>query len=151
MTGMVALGGLLSSRVVKRLGTRESMCIAFALYALGALGMSLTSVASPYWVAVVPMLAIGMASGFISPAATSPALGTVDKQRAGMAAAVLNSARQSGSALGVAIFGTFIATAHVFQQAMNLILGIVVTLSMVAACVWWIASRPVEAEPCRLS
>ncbi|WP_035555153.1 MFS transporter [Burkholderia sp. 9120] len=151
MTGMVALGGLLSSRVVKRLGTRESMCIAFVLYALGALGMSLTNAASPYWVAVVPMLAIGMASGFISPAATSPALGTVDKNRAGIAAAVLNSARQSGSALGVAIFGTFISTAHVFQQAMNLILGIVATLSTIAACVWWVASRPVEAEPCRLS
>ncbi|WP_258168427.1 MFS transporter [Paraburkholderia sp. BL21I4N1] len=141
MTGMVALGGLLSSRIVKRLGARESMCIAFALYALGALGMSLTTVASPYWAAVVPMLAIGMASGFISPAATSPALGTVDKNRAGIAAAVLNSARQSGSALGVAIFGTFISSAHVFQQAMNLILGIVVTLSMLAACVWWVASR----------
>lgn len=151
MTGMVALGGLLSSRIVKRLGTRTSMCGAFALYALGALGMSLTSVASPYWVAVVPMLAIGMASGFISPAATSPALGTVDKNRAGIAAAVLNSARQSGAALGVAIFGTFISTAHVFQQAMNLILGIVVTLSIIAACVWWVASRPVEAEPCRSS
>ncbi|WGS54224.1 MFS transporter [Paraburkholderia sp. D15] len=141
MTAMVALGGLLSSRVVKRLGVRESMCVAFALYALGALGMSFATANSPYWLAVAPMLAIGMASGFISPAATSPALGTVDRQRVGIAAAVLNSARQSGSALGVAVFGTFISTAHVFQAAMNLILGIVVTLSMFAAGVWWMAAR----------
>lgn len=150
MTGMVALGGLLSSRLVKHLGARQSMCIAFALYALGALGMSLSTARSPYWLAVVPMLAIGMASGFISPAATSPALGTVDHNRAGIAAAVLNSARQSGSALGVAIFGAFISTAHAFQSAMDLILGIVVVLSMMAACVWWAASRPAAVERCRV-
>lgn len=119
------------------------MCIAFGLYAAGALGMMLSTASSPYWFAVLPMLAIGMASGFISPAATSPALGTVEKGRAGVAAAVLNSARQSGSALGVAIFGTFISAVHVFRSAMSVVLGIVVVLSMVAACVWWVTSRPI--------
>ncbi|MEQ5842875.1 MFS transporter [Paraburkholderia acidicola] len=144
MTGMVALGGLLSSRFVKLLGARQSMCIAFGFYAAGALGMMLSTASSPYWLAVLPMLAIGMASGFISPAATSPALGTVEKSRAGVAAAVLNSARQSGSALGVAIVGTFISTVHVFQSAMNVVLGIVVVLSVVAALVWWVTSQPVS-------
>ncbi|MFM0290208.1 MFS transporter [Paraburkholderia megapolitana] len=142
MTGMVALGGLLSSRFVRLLGARQSMCIAFGLYAAGALGMMLSTASSPYWRAVLPLLAIGVASGFISPAATSPALGTVEKSRAGVAAAVLNSARQSGSALGVAIVGTFISTVHVFQSAMNAVLGIVVVLSVVAAFVWWATSRP---------
>ncbi|WP_133649098.1 MFS transporter [Paraburkholderia flava] len=137
MTGMVAIGGLLSSRLVKYLGSRPSMCIAFGLYAAGALGMMLSSAHSHYWLAVAPLLAIGLASGFISPAATSPALGTVEKNRAGVAAAVLNSARQSGSALGVAIFGTFISTAHAFQTAMSAVLGIVAVLSLVAALVWW--------------
>ncbi|WP_114810375.1 MFS transporter [Paraburkholderia kururiensis] len=145
MTGMVAVGGLLSSRLVKRLGSMPSMCIAFGFYAAGAIGMMFSTANSPYALAVVPLLAIGMASGFISPAATSPALGTVDKGRAGVAAAVLNSARQSGSALGVAIFGTLISMVNAFETAMTVILGIVVALSLMAALVWWGTSRAVRA------
>ena len=75
---------------------------------------------------------IGFASGFISPAATSPALGTVDRRRAGVAAA-LNAARQSGSALGVAIFGACIATLQPFPAAMRVALGIATGLSALAA------------------
>jgi len=145
MTAMVAIGGLFSSRLVKRFGQRWSMCAAFGCYAAGALGMTLSTATSPYWQAILPMLVIGLASGFISPAATSPALGTVEKSRAGIAAAVLNSARQSGAALGVAIFGTFIATLHLFQTAMNLALGTVVVLSASAAIVWWVTSRTVNS------
>ncbi|WP_206996814.1 MFS transporter [Trinickia mobilis] len=141
MTVMVALGGLSSSRLVKRFGERRSMCAAFGLYAAGALGMTLSTAHSPYWTAIAPMLAIGLASGFISPAATSPALGTVEKSRAGVAAAVLNSARQSGAALGVAIFGTFISALHAFQAAMNVALGVVAAVSAVAAAIWWTTRR----------
>ncbi|RKP45253.1 MFS transporter [Trinickia fusca] len=146
MTGMVATGGLFSSRLVQRFGARFSMCAAFGLYAAGAAGMSLATANSPYWQAIVPMLAIGLASGFISPAATSPALGTVEKSRAGVAAAVLNSARQSGAALGVAIFGTLISVLHAFQTAMYLVMAGVIGLSALAALVWWIASRPPRAK-----
>jgi MFS transporter, DHA2 family, methylenomycin A resistance protein len=137
MTGMVAAGGLLSSRLAKRLGGRLSMCFAFGLYAGGALGMTGSNAATPYWYAVVPMLAIGMASGFISPAATSPALGTVEKSRSGIAAAVLNSARQSGAALGVAVFGMFLSMFRSFQPAMTLIPAVVAATSFLAALVWW--------------
>jgi DHA2 family methylenomycin A resistance protein-like MFS transporter len=69
------------------------MCAAFVVYALGALGMLSASPNSPYRLAVAPMLAIGRASGFVSPVATAPATGTVEKQRVGIAGAVLNSAR----------------------------------------------------------
>nr|WP_254699853.1 MFS transporter [Trinickia violacea] len=141
MSGMVALGGLSSSRIAKRIGERISMCAAFGLYAAGALGMMLSTAGSPYWMAVAPMLAIGLASGLISPAATSPALGTVEKSRAGIAAAVLNSARQSGAALGVAIFGTFISTLHAFQTAMHVALATVIAVSVAAAAVWWVTTR----------
>jgi MFS transporter, DHA2 family, methylenomycin A resistance protein len=146
MTIMVAAGGLGSSRLVKRFGERGSMCAAFGLYAAGALGMTLSTAHSPYWMAIAPMLAIGFASGFISPAATSPALGTVDKSRAGVAAAVLNSARQSGAALGVAIFGAFISMLTTFQAAMDVALGVVVVVSAAAAAVWWAAGRASRRE-----
>ncbi|AIY39433.1 Permeases of the major facilitator superfamily [Collimonas arenae] len=143
MTIMVALGGLFSSRLVRIFGTRWPMCMAFGLYAAGSSGLLLATPASLYWTAILPMLAIGLASGFISPAVTAPAMGTVDKSRAGVAAAALNSARQSGAALGVAIFGTFIAALQPFERAMHVVLGIVAITALVAAMVWWLSAKRV--------
>ncbi|WP_175873116.1 MFS transporter [Burkholderia sp. BCC0397] len=148
MTAMVALGGLSSGRIVVRFGARGTMCAAFGLYATGALGMTIIGATTPAWLAVAPMLAIGFASGFISPAATSPALGTVDRHRAGVAAAVLNAARQSGSALGVAICGACIATLQPFPVAMRGVLALAAGLSALAAATWWLTvqAAPATAE-----
>ncbi|WP_269503294.1 MFS transporter [Burkholderia sp. IMCC1007] len=151
MTAMVALGGLASGRLVARLGTRATMCAAFGLYAAGALGMMAIGAATPAWAAVAPLLAIGFASGFISPAATAPALGTIDRRSAGVAAAALNAARQSGSALGVAIFGACIGMLQPFPVAMRVALGIAATLSALAAATWWLATRPAAASDARPS
>ncbi|WP_264173459.1 MFS transporter [Burkholderia cenocepacia] len=148
MTAMVALGGLSSGRIVARFGARGTMCAAFGLYATGALGMTTIGATTPAWLAVAPMLAIGFASGFISPAATAPALGTIDRQRAGVAAAVLNAARQSGSALGVAIFGACIATLQPFPVAVRVVLTLAAGLSVLAAATWWLTAQaaPATAE-----
>ncbi|AQT53921.1 hypothetical protein [Burkholderia cenocepacia] len=91
------------------------------------------------------MLAIGFASGFISPAATAPALGTIDRRRAGVVAAVLNAARQSGSALGVAIFGACIATLQPFPVAMRGVLALAAGLSVLAAATWWLTAQAAPA------
>jgi DHA2 family methylenomycin A resistance protein-like MFS transporter len=145
LTGMVALGGLTSGRVVKLCGTRGSMCAAFGLYAAGSLGMLAAGPAASGWLAVAPMLAIGLAAGIVSPAATAPAMGTVAPDRAGVAAAVLNSARQSGAALGVAIFGGFISARQPFDAAMRTALETATVIALSAALVWWIASREPQA------
>jgi DHA2 family methylenomycin A resistance protein-like MFS transporter len=139
MTAMVAVGSIISNRVVKICGTRWSMCAAFGFYAAGALGMLSAGPTSPYWFALAPMLAIGLASGFVSPAATAPAMGTVEKHRAGVAAAVLNSARQTGAALGVAVFGTLVAALQPFEAGMHATLWVAASISIVAALVWWFA------------
>ena len=142
MTATVAIASIVSSRVVRACGTRGSMCLAFGLYAAGALGMLGTRPSSPYWLGIAPMLAIGLASGFISPAATAPAMGTVERQRAGIAAAVLNAARQAGAAIGVAIFGTLVAGSHPFEIGMHAALWTAAVVSLMAAWAWWLALTP---------
>jgi MFS transporter, DHA2 family, methylenomycin A resistance protein len=146
MTAMVAVGSIISNRIVKICGTRWSMCAAFGFYAAGALGMLSAGQTSPYWFALAPMLAIGLASGFVSPAATAPAMGTVEKHRAGVAAAVLNSARQTGAALGVAVFGTLVAALQPFEAGMHATLWVAASISIVAALVWWFALN-LSSEP----
>jgi DHA2 family methylenomycin A resistance protein-like MFS transporter len=136
LTATVALGGLGSARAVRVFGGRWSMCAAFGLYAVGALGLLVATRTSGYWPALVPMLVIGLAGGFISPAATAPALGTVDPTRAGIAAAALNTARQSGSAVGVAAFGLLITSLHPFGTALSAVLWVIALASLAAAALW---------------
>ena len=139
MTAMVAVGSLLSNRIAKWLGVRASMCAAFGFYAAGALGMLAVGAAQSYGFAVAPMLAIGLASGFVSPAATAPAMGTVANAQAGVAAAVLNAARQTGAGLGVAIFGALVVALPTFEAGVHAVLWVAASVSIVAAAVWWLA------------
>ncbi|MFD7907658.1 MFS transporter [Kitasatospora sp. NPDC059747] len=142
LTATVAVGGFGSARVARLLGPRWSMCAAFGAYAAGALTLLAASPTSPYWHAAAPMVAIGLAGGFISPAATAPALSTVDKARTGIAAAALNTARQTGSALGVAAFGSLITTARPFTGGLHAVLYVIAAVSVAAAAVWAAAWRP---------
>lgn len=66
-------------------------------------------------------------------------MGTIEKHRAGVAGAVLNSARQTGAALGVAIFGTLISALHSFEVGMDTALWTAAAVSLMAALVWWFA------------
>jgi DHA2 family methylenomycin A resistance protein-like MFS transporter len=141
MTAMVAGGSILSNRLAARLGVRGSMCAAFACYAAGALGLWPAGAASSYGAFVLPLLAIGLAAGFVSPAATAPAMGTVGADRAGVAGAVLNAARQTGAALGVAIFGSEIAALPSFEAGLHAALATAAAVSVAAGLVWWRALR----------
>jgi DHA2 family methylenomycin A resistance protein-like MFS transporter len=66
------------------------------------------------------LMVLGGGLGLLVPSLTSTLLGSVEKSRSGIAAGVLNATRQTGSVLGVALFGSlvggddaFIAGAHV--------------------------------------
>jgi MFS transporter, DHA2 family, methylenomycin A resistance protein len=56
------------------------------------------------------------------PPLTSALLGSVKKSRSGIAAGVLNSARQSGSVLGVALFGSLIGQTNDFISGVRIAL-----------------------------
>jgi DHA2 family methylenomycin A resistance protein-like MFS transporter len=58
---------------------------------------------------LVAFLLIPAGMGLAVPAMTTAILASVDKQRAGTASAVLNTARQAGGAVGVAAFGALVA------------------------------------------
>ena len=69
-------------------------------------------------------MAIGGGLGLLVPALTSALLGTVEKERSGIASGVLNATRQTGSVLGVALFGSFVGKTDTFLQGARLSLVI---------------------------
>jgi DHA2 family methylenomycin A resistance protein-like MFS transporter len=141
MTVMVAIGSLMAGRLADRFGPVWPMLSAFTAYAAGALGLAFLSADVPYAFAVLPLLAIGAASGVVSPIATAPALQTVTPARAGVAAAVLNTARQAGAALGVAIFGALVGAASSAHTGLYAALGLAAGVSLAMVPVWRLAMR----------
>ena len=59
---------------------------------------------------VVQLTALGVGGGLVVPTVTAQLLGSVDRAAApGVAGGTLNTLRQTGSAVGVALFGSLLA------------------------------------------
>lgn len=65
---------------------------------------------TPYGAIVPGLVLLPLGIGFAVPVMTSALLATVPRPRAGVAAGVLNSVRQAGGAIGVALFGALMGT-----------------------------------------
>jgi DHA2 family methylenomycin A resistance protein-like MFS transporter len=122
-TGTLAIFALVGGRIAQRLGPRLP----------AGLGLTLTG-ACFVAVALLPsqdgagaLLALGVAGvglGIATPALVSAATAAVPAPRAGMAAAVNNTARQAGGAIGVAMIGAIGAiTAAMAVAGAVLLLG----------------------------
>ena len=64
---------------------------------------------SAYASLVAQFVAIGAGLGLVVPAMTAALLGSVERSRSGVASGTLNTARQTGSVIGVALFGSLAA------------------------------------------
>jgi DHA2 family methylenomycin A resistance protein-like MFS transporter len=67
---------------------------------------------------LLALVPIGIGAGTASPPMMTALLEAVDPDRAGLASGFLNAARQTGSALGVALFGALIADAAQLDRGM---------------------------------
>jgi DHA2 family methylenomycin A resistance protein-like MFS transporter len=84
---------------------------------------------------VAQLIALGAGLGLLVPPLTSILLGGVDKSRSGLAAGVLNSTRQTGSVLGVALFGSLAARPDGFIFGAHVTLMISAGLLIIAGAV----------------
>jgi DHA2 family methylenomycin A resistance protein-like MFS transporter len=66
---------------------------------------------------------------------TASLLGSVDRNRSGIAAGSLNSARQTGSMIGVALFGSLISGRGRLVPGLHIALAISMALVLVVAAV----------------
>jgi DHA2 family methylenomycin A resistance protein-like MFS transporter len=67
---------------------------------------------------------------------TASLLGSVERSRSGVASGTLNTARQTGSVIGVALFGSLIAGGQLVNGLhVALAISIVLALTVVGLCV----------------
>src|SRR6266436_2087708 len=90
-----------------------------------------------YWEIGAQLMIIGAGLGLLVPPLTSTLLGSVEKSRSGIAAGVLNSTRQTGSVLGLALFGSLAGQANAFMAGMHESLMISACLLLAAGAAIW--------------
>jgi DHA2 family methylenomycin A resistance protein-like MFS transporter len=99
-----------SGMVGSRTGPRLPMILGATIMLVGLAWLSRLGLGTSYLAMVFPFVIIPAGMGFAVPAMTAAILSSVDRRRSGTASAVLNAARQTGGAIGVAIFGALVGT-----------------------------------------
>lgn len=132
---------LLAPRLAERFGWPAIVATGTLMSATASLALLGTGRGTPYWSLCAQLLAMGAGLALCIPPLTSALLGSVEKSRSGVAAGVLNSARQTGSVLGVALFGSLIAREDAFLSGLRAALVISAALLCVAATIAIGASR----------
>ncbi|MFY9836691.1 MAG: MFS transporter [Xanthobacteraceae bacterium] len=115
MMGAVLPVNLIAPRLAERFGAPAVIAAGALIAAAGCLALLGIDRGTGYWAVFAQFLAMGGGLGLLVPPLTSTLLGSVEKARSGLAAGVLNSTRQTGSVLGVALFGSLIGQTDAFM------------------------------------
>jgi DHA2 family methylenomycin A resistance protein-like MFS transporter len=143
MMGAVLPVNLLAPRLAERIGAPATIAVGAALSALGCLALLGIGQGTSYIAMCAQLIVIGGGLGLLVPPLTSTLLGSVEKQRSGIAAGVLNATRQTGSVLGVALFGSLAGQAGGLLGGARVSLVISASLLLAAAAaIQFGASRP---------
>ena len=111
MTLMVMLIAPIAGKLSSRIGPRPLMVGGMLIMSAGLASLTRLSLDSSYWTVIFPsFICVGAGVSMTMPTTTGVAMGSVDPARAGIASGVVNSARQVGGALGVAVLGSIAAT-----------------------------------------
>ncbi|GAB1333087.1 MFS transporter [Streptomyces sennicomposti] len=98
-----------SPRAVARYGPRAVIVAGLLVGMAGCCGLAAVGAGTPWWLIALPMVPLGIGGSLAMPALTSLMLDSVAAERAGTAAAMLNTSRQTGGALSIAVFGALLA------------------------------------------
>ncbi|WOH64428.1 MFS transporter [Bradyrhizobium sp. BWA-3-5] len=138
MMGAVLPVNLIAPRLAERIGAPATIAAGALLSAGGCLAMLGIEASTGYWSICLQLIALSTGLGLLVPPLTSTLLGSVEKSRSGVAAGVLNATRQTGSVLGVALFGSLVGRSGAFMSGLHASLGISAgVLIAAAAAVWW--------------
>lgn len=133
MTGACFVANLNIGRISGRFGDRKCIVSGTALIMLGCLAMLGIGRTTAYGWLLPSFILMGGGLGTLVPPLTHALLSDVDKARSGIASGVLTASRQTGSVLGVSLFGSLIATAPMMIHGTRMALAIS-TVVLFATC-----------------
>jgi EmrB/QacA subfamily drug resistance transporter len=111
MTVLIILVAPLAGKYSDRVGSRWLMGFGMVLLSVSLFIFSLLDASSTFWNILPGLLVGGFGMGLVMTPTTAAAMGSVPVDKAGVGSAVLNSGRQVGGALGIAVMGAIVAQA----------------------------------------
>ncbi|WP_330457062.1 MFS transporter [Streptomyces sp. NBC_00820] len=109
MTGLIAVTNVVAGKLAGRYGPRLPLLLGQALAVAGLLALFAVDVRTPAVVVAVLLVPMALGVALAIPTLTAVMLDAVPAERAGLAAGVLNSARQVSGGLGIAVFGALVS------------------------------------------
>ena len=108
-TILIAVLAPFVGRVVDRVGSRWLTSSGMVLLALSLVLFARLGTGSSYWEILPGLVMMGVGMALTMTPTTAAAMGSVPRDQAGVGSAVLNSMRQVGGSLGIAITGAIVA------------------------------------------
>ncbi|MFH8370556.1 MFS transporter [Streptomyces sp. NPDC018031] len=139
---MTMFASVLSARLARRTGDRPLVVSGMLLAALGLAGWAAAGSHAAYPLLVAPMMAAGFGTSFALTGSTATVMGAAPPAYSGAASALFNTTRQIGSATGVALGGSLLATDPATGVRTGMAIGALAYLT--AAGIAW---RCVPAKP----
>jgi DHA2 family methylenomycin A resistance protein-like MFS transporter len=104
-------GNLTSARLAHMISPMGLMIAGAAIRLIGFAGVAVAIAGFSYPLIALPLLLIGFGGGLSNPMAISVMLSSTDKKYSGISSGIATAIGQLGAAIGVAIFGAFLADA----------------------------------------
>ncbi|AGL16537.1 MFS transporter [Actinoplanes sp. N902-109] len=109
LSALVTATNLVSPRLAERIGRRPVIITGQLIFVGAMLAMLPLAAHTPVWLVLVLLLPLSTGGALAVPALTALLMDAVPSQLAGTASGLLNSLRQTGGALAVALFGGLLA------------------------------------------
>ncbi|MFK4264103.1 MFS transporter [Streptomyces milbemycinicus] len=142
---MTMFASVLSGRLARRTGDRPLVISGMLLAALGLAGWAAAGADPAYPLLVAPMMAAGFGTSFALTGGAATVMGAAPPAYAGAASALFNTTRQIGSATGVALGGSLLATATDYSTGLRTSMAIGALAYLTAAGIAWLCV-PAKSE-----
>jgi DHA2 family methylenomycin A resistance protein-like MFS transporter len=134
---MTMFASVLSGRLAARTGDRPLVVTGMLVAALGLAGWAAAGADPGYVLLIAPMMAAGFGTSFALTGSTTTVMGAVPAGYAGTASAFFNTTRQIGSAAGVALGGSLLASAADPSAGLRVSMAVGAAAYVTAAVLAW--------------
>jgi MFS transporter, DHA2 family, multidrug resistance protein len=110
--GGLIVGARVAQKVAPKAGPKAAIATGFVLMAAGLFMGAATDAGTGYGYAASWIAVCGLGTGFALPSSVDMALGTLSTDRSGIGSAVIQTVRQVGGTIGVAILGTVLSNSY---------------------------------------
>jgi DHA2 family methylenomycin A resistance protein-like MFS transporter len=141
MTLQSAGVSFISAAATRKFGAKPTMVTGQLIMGAGLLVLCLLPTTTPVWAVAVLLMPVSFGGTLAVPAMTGLMLASVPAERAGLASGVLNTFRQVGGALAVAVYGALVASSFASGMRIGLIAGAVMLAAAAALGLTRVTSR----------